>query len=169
MSCVLSGRSADARSERRAFMKDRSLLSLSLAIAVCAFFAGPLQAQQKNPGFSNVNDILQGDRTLLQITDLQVAGLGKDNFAYLYHATTSNSSVAKTSLTPTYLPVTDGPNALRAFSGWMFNQPEAITVAAINGILVIQNIPNTGPRRTVPPVSPPIDEDASVTAGKMAD
>ena len=49
-------------------MKHRSLLSLSLSIAACAFFTGGSDAQQKDPDFSNVNDILQGNRTLLQIT-----------------------------------------------------------------------------------------------------
>jgi len=55
-------------------MKRRSLLSLSLAIAACAFFPARSQAQQSNPDYSGVKDILGGRRFLLSVNDLVIGG-----------------------------------------------------------------------------------------------
>jgi hypothetical protein len=161
------GRSANARSERQAFVKHRSLLSLSLTIAACAFFTARSEAQKNDPDFSNVNDILQGNRTLLQISDLQAAAtLQNGANLTLYQFTTSNSSVTKTSTTPAGIP--EKVHDSQSFSGWMFNQPQAVTVttATESGSrkLVTQNLPNREPWVTTYASS-----HYGVQAGAMAD
>ena len=179
--CSLSGRSANRRDHKgETPMKHRFLLSLSLAIAACAFFTARSQAQQKDPDFSNVNDILHGNRTLLQITDLEVVSVGTvgtGDTVYLYQATTSNSSLTtNTSLTTTKYPATFETNVPRSFSGWMFNQPQAITVTEINerGFgnqrLLVQNLKNSEFWLSgVYPGPAPVSGPVLITGGAMAD
>jgi len=165
----------NARFRKRAFMKHRSLLSLSFAIAACAFFAARSQAQQKDPDFSNVNDVLQGNRTLLQITDLQVAGVGTGNAAYLYQATTSDSSVKNNSLITTKLSPGLRRQKLISSSGWMFNQPEALTVTAVNWQgyyyqpVLVQNVRNTEPSFSLSVEPANIAAPVHITGEEMAD
>jgi hypothetical protein len=159
-------------------MKNRSLFSLSLSIAACAFFTTRLQAQS-NPDFSNVNDILQGNRTLLQITDLQVnftTGTANSAQVESYQLETSKSEVTKTSLIKIPHPVRNyGLEANKSFSGWMFNQPQAITVTEANTplnfqrFLITQNIRNTGPSLSLVYPAIPVLASTSFTAGAMAD
>lgn len=160
--------SKSTRSERRSFVKHRSLIYLSLAIAACASFSAQSQAQEKNPDFSNVNDILQGNRTLLQVMDLQAtATLGNGANLTSYQFTTSNSSVTKTSTIPT--GIAGSVYDSKSFSGWMFNQPQAVTVTAATESgsrkLVTQDIPNRGPWLT----TIASNQKSEVQAGAMAD
>ncbi|MBV9223639.1 MAG: DVUA0089 family protein, partial [Acidobacteriaceae bacterium] len=49
----------------------------------------------QNPDFTNVNDILHGNRTLFQVTDLEIASTNSLNSVDLYQLPMSNSSRGK--------------------------------------------------------------------------
>src|SRR5215472_11127349 len=111
-------------------MKSIPTMLLVFAVTVFPFTAQRALAQQaqSNPDFSNVNDILQGNRTLFQITDLQVSVSGFNKGVVSYRLATSNSSVTKTSLVLTGL----GSFPFKSFSGWMFNKQQATTETETN-------------------------------------
>src|SRR5215469_977073 len=159
-------------------MKSIRTMLLVIAVSVVAFTGQRALAQQaqSNPDFSNVNDILQGNRTLFQITDLQVSVSVPNRGIGSYRLETSNSSVTKTSLVLTGL----GSFPFKSFSGWMFNQPQATTVTEANHAnktfsqtLITQNIPSTRLFSLLALVAPdvftPGVPPALITAGAMAD
>ena len=114
--------------------------------------ASASSALAQNPDFSNTDDILHGNRTMLNITDLQVVNVSGNglNFSQLL---TSNSSVTKTVSFPASLPGDIyNPYRVKSFSGLMFNQPQAVSVTEVsatqtasNSYLVTTNIQNAGP------------------------
>ncbi len=126
------------------------------AVLACGFVAAlaslPMHAQT-GPDFSNVDDFLQGQRTLLKITDLQVVTTSASNQIDFNQLLTSNSSVTKTSSLPAQLPPDIyNPFAFKSFSGLMFNQPQAVTVTEVsaeetgnNLYLATTNIQKAGP------------------------
>ena len=159
-------------------MKSIRTMLLVFAVTVVPFTGQRALAQQaqSNPDFSNVNDILQGNRTLFQITDLQVSVSVPNRGIGSYRLETSNSSVTKTSLVLTGL----GSFPFKSFSGWMFNQPQATTVTEANHAnktfsqtLITQNIPSTRLFSLLALVAPdvftPGVPPALITAGAMAD
>ena len=93
----------------------------------------PLRAQTNSgPDYSNVTDFLNGQRTLLQVQDLQVVvNTGHINSINIVPITTSNSNQT---LQPTQNPsgsvYSDKP--LRSFSADMFNQASAVTLNTLN-------------------------------------
>ncbi|HET8824090.1 MAG TPA: DVUA0089 family protein, partial [Terriglobales bacterium] len=154
-------------------LRSRKKETLLTPILLAALATSPVQAQS-DPDFTNVKDILHGNRTLLQITDLQVVTWTKDstqlNFNQLL---TSNSSVTKTSSSSANIPPDIyNPYGTKSFSGSMFNQPQPVTVTEVaaeqtesNLYLVTTNIQNAGPWFS------PIQEYNAFqfTAGAMAD
>jgi hypothetical protein len=154
-------------------MKHRSLFSLLLAVTACALFPARLQAQS-NPDFSNVNDILHGNRTLFQITDLQSAFFSPGAGIVTYQLTTSNSTVANAQTFYNAAPLPSGglfaTSRLPSFAGWMVNQPQALTITAWNGgsELYVLNLPN---QATSPVVLKPQPSGSQgvFTAGVMSD
>ena len=118
-------------------------------VLACAFVAAfatiPVHAQTNSgPDYSNVTDFLNGQRTLLNVTDLQVVRVGPGTIQ-IYPITTSNSGQT---LGP-YTPI--GGNVFfsspSSFSAHMFNQAQAVTLNAISNYnnggtlaLVLQNV-----------------------------
>ena len=153
-------------------MKFRSLFSLLLAVAACAFFPGRLQAQSdQNSDFSNVNDILHGNRTLLKMTDIKIFGYTEvwegNTGSWLYDATglTSNSSIG-----PINIVGSNGTGlrafGIKSFSGWMFSdrpgQVEAVTVPLAVRLYMFHNQPYQ-------PMPTPPTSSTVITGGAMAD
>jgi hypothetical protein len=113
-------------------VKHRSLFSVCLAVTACALFATQLQAQSnQNPDFTNVDDILNGERTLLQVTDVEIIANGPETAENLvfYQLPMSNSSPGQN---PPPFQVTNlspaGPFLPLELSGRIFNLPKAVTV-----------------------------------------
>jgi hypothetical protein len=99
---------------------------------------------QSNPDFSNVNDILHGNRALIQMTDLQVVGFqppsGYRLGSYCFYSFATNNSHL-TKIVPPYnddcgwQPNNTGfQTPLHLFSGWMINEPTAVTIAAQDAV-----------------------------------
>jgi hypothetical protein len=134
-------------------LRGRKKETLLAVILLAVLASSPVQGQS-DPDFTNVNDILHGNRTLLQITDLQILTWQKDstqlNFDQLM---TSNSSITKTSSFPANIPPDIyNPYGTKSFSGSMFNQPQPVTVSEVsaqqtqnNLYLVTTNIQDAGP------------------------
>ena len=130
-------------------IKRTRLCCLLVALFICAFSAEQSQAQS-NPDFTNVNDILQGKRTILQVTDLVVASVGQapantgtdQTLIYMYPVTTQNSQQTNSPNPPaTWGTLSEGGGgSVKTFSGRMWNEPVATVVAAFSGgDLAIQN------------------------------
>jgi hypothetical protein len=161
-----------------------------LVVAACALFATRLQAQSnQDPDFSNVNDILHGNRTLLQLADYQVVNLAAYPFLSAYQGTSSNSSLAS----PQQIVNNHDGNdvyfmnyggTIKSFSGWMFDQPQAITLIAaspsasesypnlVGAQLLIPNNSLLAPNNSNLPwayVKPRPGSRSAITGGAMAD
>jgi len=104
----------------------------ALVVAILAALASlPVQAQT-DPDFTNVNDVLHGNRTLLQITDVEIIENGPETGGnvVLYQLPMSNSSPGQT---PPTFQITGIGNPAGIFkplelSGRIFNLPRAVTV-----------------------------------------
>jgi hypothetical protein len=111
----------------------RTFCLLLVAIGADWFWSVPLRGQtNQDPDFTNENDILHGNRTLYQVTDVEVLAFTSQGQISLYDLKTSNSSPG----TPTTLiPEVISQPGMRAFnfSGRMFNVPGAVTVIAATG------------------------------------
>jgi hypothetical protein len=113
-------------------VKYRSLFSLLLAVTACAFFTTPVQAQSdQTPDFSNVNDILHGNRTLLRMTDIQIFSAYVNSGFYSLNPTWGLASNSSLSLSSTFgAPIsTLSGGVIKSFSGWMFNHPSPLVLA----------------------------------------
>ena len=155
---------------RRPRQRNRLLVGTA-AIAIAA--SSPMLAQSnQNPDFTNVKDILRGNRTLLSITDLQVVGFSNSGLSFNQLTTANSSMTAKPSF-PAALPSdVYNPFGVKSFSGSMFNQSQAVTVTQLNAVqtsselyLVTTNIQNAGPWYS--PVTSPTGYPFA--AGAMAD
>jgi hypothetical protein len=131
--------------------RTRRKATLLTGAFVAALASVPVQAQTDNcptvtsgPDYCHVPDFLNGQRTLLNVTDLQVVRVGPGTIQ-IYPITTSNSAQT---LGP-YTPI--GGNVFfsypSSFSAHMFNQPQAVTLNAISNYnnegtlaLVLQNV-----------------------------
>ena len=115
-------------------LRNRRKATLVIGGLVAALATGPsLFAQSgQNPDFTNVNDILHGNRTLLQITDVEIISSGPetgDNVIF-YQLPMSNSSPGQTP-PPFQLTLVSPPATVfkpLELSGWIFNLPRAVTV-----------------------------------------
>src|SRR5215469_5249300 len=111
-----------------------------MALLTCSLFTGQSNAQSQsttNPDFSNVNDILYGNRTLFSIQDLQVVSVQPDpsdpkgaQGVTAFPVTTSNSQPTNAG---NQFVSPGGSDLPKVFSGRMFNQPSATVVVALNG------------------------------------
>ena len=127
--------------------RQRRKATLLACGCVAALGSVPMHAQTSGPDFSNVDDFLQGQRTLLKITDLQVvAQTSAFNTTSIFPISTSNSGQ---SLQPTQNPTgsVDTSQPLHSFSAHMFNQSPAVTLTTMNNFnnsgtlwLQIQNV-----------------------------
>jgi hypothetical protein len=111
---------------------------------VAALASVPAQAQTSAPDYSNVPDFLNGQRTLLNVTDLQVVRVGPGSIQ-VYPIPTSNSN--QTLAPPNGIGGNVNFSYPSSFSAHMFNQSQAVTLNAISnynndGILafVLQNV-----------------------------
>ena len=151
-------------------MKHRSLFSLLLVVAACALFATRLQAQSnQDPDFSNVNDILHGNRTLLQMTDIRIFGYdGLGSYFYAAWGPASNSSVSPIAINDWTGSVYLTEIGIKSFSGWMFNNPSAAQVEAVSvpGFPVLLFMFHNQPFQQEP--TPPTSSSV-ITGGAMAD
>jgi hypothetical protein len=132
-------------------VKCRQLVFSLMTLLTFSLFTSQSNAQSaQNPDFSNVNDILNGNRTLLNVTDLFVAtvGLAPPNYGtdqtlvYQYPVNTSNSQQTNPPSPPDSWGTLGegGGGSTRIFSGRMFNQAAATVVVAFsNGQLLVQN------------------------------
>jgi hypothetical protein len=152
-------------------MKFRSLFSLLLAVAACAFFTTRVQAQSnQDPDFSNVNDILHGNRTLLQITDIKIFGLSNNGNLYAADGRTSNSSISPIGITASSQSPSSMGIGINSFSGWMFNDPSATQIEAVSApgvgawTFMFHNQPFQGESYSLASASPTV-----ITGGAMAD
>src|SRR5215472_3206832 len=105
----------------------RTLCLLLVAIGANWFWSVPVRAQ--DPDFTNENDILHGERTLLQATDLEILTYPSQGgpLSFLYDLTTSNSTPGTPTTTVSLVPSAPGTVPLN-FSGRMFNLPGAVTI-----------------------------------------
>ena len=143
----------------------------------------PVQAQTNSgPDYSKVLDFLNGQRTLIDVTDLQVASYQEDpkRFSYtvaLSPITTSNSQQANQPIPPNnnFTGLGYGPTPLLSFSARMFNQ-QAITITTQNGVyeggapqlqLLLENS-STGEAATWP-VGTAQHNDQKARCGAVAD
>ncbi len=133
-----------------------------IALFGSTFFAQSARAQQE-PDYSNVNDILDGRRTLVEVDDLVVVGLQPPNptmSTFILPTTNSQLDPVKTVLPQYNLPAT---SRFKNLTGHMFNFPSATTVA------LEQAPPRLWfPLLSPPPVDTPLKESGSFT-GVMAD
>lgn len=143
----------------------------SVALAIAAVSPMPAQSNQ-NPDFTNVDDILRGNRTLLNITDLQVVAFSNSGLSFTQLTTSNSSMTAKPSFPATLPPDIYSPFGVKSFTGSMFNQPQAVTVTALsavqtesNSYLVSTNIQNAGPWYSAVKAY----DSSYFTAGAMAD
>ena len=119
-------------------MKCLQLVPSLMALLTCSLFTGQTNAQSTtNPDFSNVNDIMYGNRTLFSIQDLQIVSVQPDpsdnkgaNAVTAFPVTTINSSPTNA---PSQWVSPAGSDQPKVFSGRMFNQPSATVVVALNG------------------------------------
>ena len=120
-------------------VKCLQLVSPLMALLTCSLFTGQSNAQSTtNPDFSNVDDILYGNRTLFSIKDLQsvsVISNPDDPTAYptvsAFPVTTSNSE--QTNYPSQQVSLSLDKETPKVVSGRMFNQPSATVVVALNG------------------------------------
>jgi PEP-CTERM motif-containing protein len=107
----------------------RRKATLLTGALVAALASVPIQAQTKSgPDYSQTSDFLNGQRTLLQVTDLQIVTQTRAfNGTDIYPITTSNSGQT---LQPTQSPSgsVDPDKDVRVFSAHMFNQASASTL-----------------------------------------
>jgi hypothetical protein len=119
-------------------VKCLQLVPSLMALLTCSLFTGQTNAQSTtNPDFSNVNDIMYGNRTLFSIQDLQVVSVSSPSDPAVY-PTVSAFPVTTSNSQPTNAPSQSVSLSLdkeipNAFSGRMFNQPSATVVVALNG------------------------------------
>jgi hypothetical protein len=138
-------------------LRNRRKATLLAAGFVAALSTVPVQAQS-NPDFTNVNDILHGNRTLLNITDLEIVTLDPNVGPVFTQITTSNSSQTSSRSFNYNL---QGIRAVAPnFSAHMFNQPSAITITALNNFsnygvaFWLQGIANAGGTAAWTPLPP---------------
>ena len=125
------------------FRHRRRATVLAGALAACASM--PVHAQTDNcpavasgPDYCHVSDFLNGERNLLNITDVQVLRISNYSDP---HSTatnsvqfnTSNSTIPSYPDTPPNLAA-DSSRAIRTLSARMFNQPGAATLTAMNDL-----------------------------------
>jgi hypothetical protein len=115
-------------------VKYRSLFSLLPAVAACALFAtlaaAPVHSQSNGPDYSQVSDFLNGERSLFNITDLQIASYNSQSGIWTTPITTSNSQ--QTTLSSFETTLTADSTQLRSFSARMFHQPQAVTITTVH-------------------------------------
>jgi hypothetical protein len=162
---------------------------------VAALASVPVQAQTSSgPDYSNVTDFLNGERTLLNVTDLQVFRQSKSQYnwddggVYLNHSnniealqiTTSNSQqstrqpiIYNSSSTSNWYA--DSAKPVFSFSAFMFNQPGASTLTTMGDFnhsgtfaLWLQNVSalQGGPGWWSPLAT---GDNPNVTSGAVAD
>lgn len=156
-------------------LRGRKKEILLAAILFIALATSPVKAQT-NPDFTNVHDILHGNRTLLQISDLQIVtwpvSTNTSNLFTFNQLLTSNSSVTNTSSFQADVGSVWNPYGVKSFSGLMFNQPQPVIVMEVLAgnidsfnYLLTTNIQNAGPWFSRAPNA----SGAVFTAGAMAD
>jgi hypothetical protein len=99
-----------------------------LAVTASALFAARVGAQSnQDPDFSNVDDILHGNRTLLKMTDIEILSIDEDGSFTASWLLASNSSLSPSGGNGVCCISLWG---IRSFSGWMWNKPSPVVISA---------------------------------------
>ena len=124
--------------------RNRTRVRRLLAIVLLALAAISIQAQTNDPDYSNVSDFLSGQRTLLQITDLQVASYNTGSGTlWITPVQTANSQQTTQPQRSFQTFSLNGQYQTFSFSVRMFNRPQATTFTAIHTIADDPNANNT--------------------------
>jgi hypothetical protein len=105
-------------------------------IVVAALVAGifTVGARAQGPDYSNVNDFLNGRRTLLAIDDLVIAGLiPGDTSAGIFTFTSTTANSRLNPVTQSANHCCDGGPVVKALTGHIFNLPSSTTVELMGG------------------------------------
>jgi hypothetical protein len=115
-----------------------------LGIVLLCVLAVSVQAQASDPDYSNVSDFLSGQRTLLQITNLQVASYNTGSGTlWITPVTTANSQQTTQPQRNFQTFSLNGQYQTFSFSVRMFNQPQATTFTTIHTVSDDPNASNT--------------------------
>ncbi len=107
--------------------KVATMLSVGFAVALGGGSAVQAQSNQ-NPDFTNVSDILNGNRNLLNVTDLELV---YSNNTYQGTITIHTSDSGQTAVANSSLPSSDKTKNANLYSAWMFNQPTPVTLTPL--------------------------------------
>jgi len=148
-----------------------------LAAGLAAALGGvTVHAQDAGPDYSQVSDFLNGQRTLLQITDLQVVSYTQNGAIVPNSINTKDSQGTLIPGSPLKLSSNDSLG-LHLYSAHMMNQPQAVTITTVHNqsdpskarfMLYFQNVLNVGSTPIFPFPSSP-NYDPVVTTGAVAD
>ena len=108
----------------------KRLKPLVLALAAVAVLGSKPAAAQTTGDYSNVNDFMNGQRTLLKTSDIFFVHTDDSGDPLLGSITTSNSqqTLPNNYVSPGYA---DGSKPLRTFSALMFNQQPEVTITPL--------------------------------------
>ncbi|MBV8831851.1 MAG: VCBS repeat-containing protein, partial [Acidobacteriaceae bacterium] len=106
---------------------------------VAALASVPVQAQTNcpavtsGPDYCHVSDFLNGQRTLLQVTDLEIVTIdpGYGGAVFNQIQTSNSNQTAQNSFVVKPIPFTYQPKPVRQFSAHMFDQPSAVTISTL--------------------------------------
>jgi hypothetical protein len=130
--------------------RKRALKAVTSALVAGSFGLSVNAQAVSGPDYSQTADFTNGQRNLLNITDMQIAAYNlKSGDVYIFPITTSNSQ--QTDGTSQRLIMRGDESQLKAFSARMFNQPAAAMLTAIHNsqllagagrlAIVVQNSP----------------------------
>ncbi len=103
-----------------------------LGSIVVGLAAAPVHAQSTGPDYSQVSDFLNGQRSLLNVTDLEVVNLATNVSQGIALITTSNSNQTYQGTVSFPAPSDRYTHApVHFFSARMFNQPAGITITPL--------------------------------------
>jgi hypothetical protein len=112
--------------------KHHAVKLLSLAGVLTVLGAGTTYAQQSNPDYSQVPDILYGRRTVVQATDLEVVALDPNVGPVFAQINTANSQQTASNFFNWGLQGIDASKPVLNFSAHMFNQPSTSTITTLH-------------------------------------
>ncbi len=155
--------------------RKRALKTVSSALILGSFGLSVKAQVLSGPDYSTTKDFTNGQRSMLNISDMQIAAYNLSlGDVYILPITTSNSQ--QTNGTSQQLIMHADEGQLRAFSARMFNQPQAVMLTAIHNsqifpgagrlAIMVQN----GPGLTTPsPIFFGAGDDPNVLSGVAAD
>ena len=112
--------------KKRWFLARIGRQRMLLAALLAGIFS--LGAKAQGPDYSNVNDFLDGRRTLLAIDDLVVSGIDANGKIYTSTSTTTNSQLNPAT---TSSVCCQQNSVIKTLTGHMFNLPSSTTVELV--------------------------------------